>query len=166
MKIRTLLMLVVLVLVAGFVALNWTAFMTPTTLSLGLAEIQAPLGMVMLGLLLALTAMFLAFVVYLQTSVLFDARHHARELRTNRELADKAEASRFTELRAALDLGLTQQGELDAASRAALLTRMDQLDRGLRAALEQTEASLSAYVGELEDRYEKGAAGKLAQPRD
>ncbi len=165
MKIRTLLMLVVLVVVAGFVALNWTAFMTPTALSVGLTEIQAPLGLVMLGLLLALTAMFLAFVVYLQTSVLFDARHHARELRTNRELADKAEASRFTELRAALDLGLAQQGELDAASRAALLTRMDQLDRGLRAALEQTEASLSAYVGELEDRYEKGAAGKLSQPQ-
>ena len=166
MKIRTLLMLVVLVLVAGFVALNWSAFMAPTILSVGLAHVEAPLGLVMLGLMLALTAMFLAFVVYLQTSVLFDARHHARELRTNRELADKAEASRFTELRAALDLGLTHQAELDAASRAALLTRMDQLDRGLRAALEQTEASLSAYVGELEDRYEKGAAAKLAHLQD
>jgi hypothetical protein len=159
MKIRTLLMLVVLAVIAGFVALNWTAFMTPTTLSLGLGETHAPLGMVMLGLMLALVALFLAFVVYLQTSVLFDARHHARELRTNRELADKAEASRFTELRAALDSGLTRQSELDAASHAALLTRIDQLDRGLRAALEQTESSLSAYVGELEDRYEKGAAG-------
>ena len=61
---------------------------------------------------------------------------------------------------------MTHQAELDAASRAALLTRMDQLDRGLRAALEQTEASLSAYVGELEDRYEKGAAGKLAPAQD
>jgi len=166
MKIRTLLLLAVLVVVAGFVALNWTAFMTPTTLSLGLTQTHAPLGMVMLGLMLALVAMFLAFVVYLQTSVLFDARHHARELRTNRELADKAEASRFTELRAALDLGLTHQAELEAASRAALMSRMDQLDRGLRAALEQTEASLSAYVGELEDRYEKGAAGKVGRAQD
>lgn len=166
MKIRTLLMLVVLVVLSGFVALNWHAFMAPTLLSIGLAEIQAPLGLVMLGLLLALTAMFLAFVVYLQTSVLFDARHHARELRTNRELADKAEASRFTELRAALDLGLTRQAELDALSRAALLTRVDQLDQGLRAALEQTEASLSAYVGELENRYEKGAAGKMVRAQD
>jgi hypothetical protein len=159
MKIRTLLMLVVLIVIAAFVALNWAAFMAPTTLSLGLTQTQAPLGMVMLGLMLALVAMFLAFVVYLQTSVLFDARHHARELRLNRELADKAEASRFTELRAALDLGLAQQAELDAASRAALLARIDQLDQGLHAALEQTETSLSAYVGELEDRYEKGAAG-------
>ncbi len=166
MKIRSLLMLAVLIVVAGFVALNWTAFMTPTTLSLGLTETQAPLGMVMLGLMLVLVAMFLAFVVYLQTSVLFDARHHARELRLNRELADKAEASRFTELRAALDNGLTRQAELDEASRAALLARMDQLDRGLRAALEQTETSLSAYVGELEDRYEKGAAGQPARALD
>ena len=131
MKIRSLLMLVVLVLVAGFAALNWTAFMAPTTLSLGLSAVQAPLGLVMLGLLAALTAMFLIFIVYLQTSVLFDARHHARELRTNRELADQAEASRFTELRAVLEAGLLQQSregaERDTASRTALvaMTRME-----------------------------------------
>ena len=170
MKIRSLLMLVVLVLVTGFAALNWTAFMAPTTLSLGLSVVQAPLGLVMLGLLVALTAMFLIFIVYLQTSVLFDARHHARELRTNRELADTAEASRFTALRAVLEAGLLQQSregaERDTASRTALLARIDQLDRGLRAALDQSESSLNAYVGELEDRLEKSVAGQAVQSPD
>jgi uncharacterized integral membrane protein len=165
MKVRSLLLLLVLVLVAGFTVLNWQAFMTPTTLSLGLSDVQAPLGLVMLGLLMTLTAMFLLFVVYLQTSVLFDARHHARELRSNRELADKAEASRFTELRAVLERELKQQTEQnaqrDAATRAALLERMDLLDRTLRTALEQSESSLNAYVGELEDRLEKSVAGQL-----
>jgi hypothetical protein len=167
MKIRSLLMLVALVLVIAFAALNWSAFMAPTTLSLGLSDVQAPLGLVMLGLVVLLTALFLVFVVYLQTSVLFDARHHARELRTNRELADQAEASRFTELRTELERGFAQQiresAERDAATRTALLTRIDQLDRGLRAVLEQSESSLNAYVGELEDRLEKSVAGQTNQ---
>ena len=84
-------------------------------------------------------------------------------MRSNRELADQAEASRFTELRAELERGFQQQieknAERDATTRAALLARMDQLDRGLRTMLEQSEMSLNAYVGELEHRLEKSVAG-------
>lgn len=160
MKIRTLFVLFVLIAVAFFTALNWNAFIAPTTLSLGLAEIRAPLGLVMLGLLLTLTAVFLVFVVYLQTSVLFDTRHHARELRANRELADQAEASRFTELRAFLEAGLNRQKELDANANTVVLARLDRLDSELRTALQQSETSLSAYIGELDDRLERGARGR------
>lgn len=40
MKNRTLLLLLVLVAIAAFAALNWGAFMATTTLSLGVADIQ------------------------------------------------------------------------------------------------------------------------------
>ena len=96
MQIRTLLMLVVLGAIVLFAALNWSSFMAPTTMSLGFAAVQAPLGLILLGLMALLTALFLVFVVYLQTSVLLETRRHARELQTQRELADQAEASRFT----------------------------------------------------------------------
>ena len=43
MPLRTVVLLVVLALIALFAALNWTAFVAPTTLSFGVAQVQAPL---------------------------------------------------------------------------------------------------------------------------
>lgn len=158
MKVRSLFLLLTVVAIAAFTALNWSAFMTPTTLSLGVANVQAPLGLVMLGLVAFLAALFLVFVVYLQTSVLLEARRHARELQANREIAGQAEASRFTELRGFLEAELRRQAGLDAESRAIVLARLDQLDRDLRSAVEQSGNTLAAYIGELEDRLERGRA--------
>lgn len=155
MKIRTFLLVVIIAAVAAFVALNWNSFLAPTTLSLGVTVVQAPLGLVMLGLLVFLTALFLIFVVYLQTSFLIEARRNAKELQAKRELADKAEASRLTELRGYLEEGLKRQADLDAESRAAILARLDQLDSDVHSALEQTGNTLSAYLDELEDRLER-----------
>lgn len=108
MPLRTVVLIVVLALIALFAALNWTAFVAPTTLSFGVAQVQAPLGLIMLGLLAILTALFLAYVAYLQTTVLLEWRRHAKELQAQRERADHAEASRFTELRAHVDTRLTE----------------------------------------------------------
>ena len=43
-----------------------------------------------------------AYVLSLQGSVLLETRRHTKELQAQRELADKAEASRFTELGTAM----------------------------------------------------------------
>src|SRR5690606_19059474 len=99
MKIRTFLLILTLAVVALFAALNWSVFTNPTLLSLGIAEVQAPFGLVMLGLMAFIAVLFLVFIVYLQSGVLLEARRNARELHEHRALADKAEASRFTELR-------------------------------------------------------------------
>ena len=155
MKIRTFLLVVIIAAVAAFVALNWNSFLAPTTLSLGVSVVQAPLGLVMLGLLVLLAALFLIFVVYLQTSFLIEARRNAKELQAKQELADKAEVSRLTELRGYLEEELKRQADLDAVSRAAILTRLDQLDSDVRSTLEQTGNTLSAYLDELEDRLER-----------
>ena len=159
MKARTLLLLILLGAITAFAALNWSAFITPTTLSLGLGTIQAPLGLIMLAVLALLTTLFLVYVVYLQTSVLLEARSHAKELKANRELADQAEASRFTELRGFLEQGLKQQATLNTESRAMVMGRMDQLDADLRLAVEQSGNSISAFIGELEDRLDRGNFG-------
>ena len=156
MRIRTLILLLVLAALVVFSMLNWSVFVTPTTLSLGVASVQAPLGLVMLGLLIFLIAFFLVYVVYLQSTVLLDSRRHTRELQTNRDLADKAEASRVAELREFLDAGLKQQASQGDLARAAVLARLDALDRDLHLKLEQSENSISAYIGELEDRLTTG----------
>jgi len=154
-KVRTLFLVIILAAIAAFVAINWKAFIIQTTLSVGFAKVEAPLGLVMLGLLVLLAALFLVFAIYLQTSFLLEARRHAREMQGSRELAERAEASRFTELRQFLDGELKKQADLDKESRVAVLARMDQLDRELRTAIEESGNALSAYIEELEDRLDK-----------
>lgn len=156
MKIRTLFLLLILGLIAVFTLLNWSAFLAPTTLTLGVSELQAPLGLVMLALLVLVVAVFLVYVVYLQTSLLMDARQNAKELQQQRKLADQAEASRFTDLRTFLELELLKQTSHDKESREILLARVDQLERELRLTLEQSTNSLAASIGQLEDRMDRG----------
>lgn len=152
MRIRSLLLILVLTLIGAFTALNWSVFLADTPLSLGVTTLQAPLGLIMLGLLIFVVAYCLVYVLYLQSSVLMDTRRNAKELQTNRELADKAEASRFTELRGFLEAGLKQRAEQDKTTQQALIARLDALENTLRTTVEQSGNSLSAYIGELEDR--------------
>jgi hypothetical protein len=87
--------------------------------------------------------------------VLLEARRHSRELAAQRDLADKAEASRFTDLRNYLDTGLSRLADQITDSRSASIARVDQLDTELRTLIGETGNSLSAYIGELEDRMER-----------
>jgi hypothetical protein len=164
MRLRTLLLLIVLGAIAAFAAVNWTAFTTPTTLSLVFAVVQAPLGLIMLALAALITVLFLVFVVYLQTSVIIETRRYGRELQAQRELADKAEASRFTELRSFLDGELSKLAGRIAEIKTGTDARLDQLERDLRAAVEQAGNTLAAYIGELEDRVERGISGTNSKP--
>ncbi len=99
MRFYTLLLLLILSAIAAFIMFNWSMFITPTDLSFGITTVKMPLGLIMVGLLVFLTAIFLVYVLYLQSSSLIETRRHSRELQANRELADQAETSRFTELR-------------------------------------------------------------------
>lgn len=154
MKVRAFVLIGVFGLFLVFMVLNWATIMAPTTLNLALTEVSAPLGLVMLGMIAVLTALFLVFIVYLQTSVLFEARRHAKELQTTRELADKAEASRFTELRQFMDAEIQKQAAIQAESKSALFTKLDVLNADIHRAIDLSGNSLSAYIGELEDRLE------------
>ncbi|HEY8606119.1 MAG TPA: LapA family protein [Noviherbaspirillum sp.] len=165
MKIRTLLLLLALAAIVAFTALNWETFLAPSMLSVGFADFQAPLGMVMLGLLTLLALVFLSFIVYLQTSVLLDARRHARELQSQRALADQAEASRFTELRAYLEGEMQAIAARDTENTRALVSRIDQLEATMRAALDDANNTLAAYLGELEDRLDRNDNRQPGTPR-
>ena len=70
MGIRTGVLLFVVLVIAALAALNWGTLATPTLMSLGFMQVTAPLGMIMLGLTVLLGILFVAYVVYLQGSVL------------------------------------------------------------------------------------------------
>jgi len=152
MRIRSLLLILIITLIAAFTVLNWNVFLANTTLSFGVTSLDAPLGLIMLALLVFMVAYCLVYVLYLQSNVLIDTRRSAKELQTQRELADKAEASRLTELRGFVEAGLKQNAEQNKAAQQALIARLDALETALRSSVEQSGNSLSAYIGELEDR--------------
>lgn len=154
MKIRTFLLLVTISAMIAFALLNWNQFTEKTTLSLGFTAIAAPLGLVMLILTASITALFLIYLVYLQTTALLDIRRHSRELEASRKLADQAEASRFTELRNFIEVELQKITATSNQATSAILKDLDQARQGLHAEIEQSTNSLSAYIGELEDRVE------------
>lgn len=156
MKLRTLLLMLVLLLIAAFAALNWAVFLAPTAVNLGVAEVQAPLGLIMLGAMVLLTALFLVYVLYLQTTVMLESRSHAKELQTHRKLSDQAEASRFTELRTFLDTEFKRMAAADQEVKAALVARVDKLEHDLYLAIEQSGNSVAAAVAEMDDRLHTG----------
>lgn len=160
MYLRTLLIVFIVGALAIFAAVNWAAITTRTTLSLGVASVEAPLGLILLGFAAALTLLFLVYLVYLQSSALVESRRYARELQAQRDIAENAEASRFQQLQSFLESELHRWHEQSAAQTASILTRLEALDREVRATVEQSGNSLAAYMGEIEDRLDRIAGGK------
>ena len=152
MRARTISLIVFILLVAAFVAFNWSEFMRPAELSFGFKIVEAPLGLVMLGLLAVALIVFLAASAFEQTANLLETRKYARQMSAQRELADKAEASRFTELRVYLDQQTLAMQQREAANAAALQAALVQHKHEIKTQIEESSNSLSAYIGELEDR--------------
>jgi uncharacterized integral membrane protein len=142
---RIVLIVVPLVLLAVFAMMNWPAFIAPVALVLGWWRFEAPLGLLMLLVLAAVTLFFLVYMGIWQARILAETRQHARELAAQRALADQAEASRFTELRATLGAEVARLEERIAACEGAV-----------RAEIEQGTNSLAAMLGEIDDRQRRG----------
>ncbi len=133
MKPRPLLLLLVTILVSAFVILNFNAFVEPSTLSLGFMHVEAPLGLLLLAFSATLAAALLSYADYLRKRALRDAGIHAKELRHQRQLAEKAESSRFHELHQFLIEEFKQRSENDSAFREALNARLDSVEARLPA---------------------------------
>ena len=98
-----------------------------------MTTVEAPLGLLLLGVLGLVVIGFATTMAWWQARVLMDTRRHTKELQTQRELADRAEASRFTELQQRLDVDFA----------------------AVKGELQQQANSLAAAVAELEDRIER-----------
>jgi DNA anti-recombination protein RmuC len=111
----------------------------------------------LLGMVVLLAALFLIYVVYLQSSVLLETRRHARELHEQRELADHAEISRIHDLRSFLETQMQNLGKQTEQSKAELSAHLGQVEDELRQFIEQCQNSLAASLAEIDDRLEHGA---------
>lgn len=154
MNLRSATVVISLALLGAFTLLNWAAFTAPTTLSLGFAQVQAPLGLIMLVVTAFLSVLFLTYVVFQQAGVILEARRMTKELASQRALADSAEASRFTELRQHIDEGLAGMTARSERTEQQFNARLDRLESGLRERISEAERSLSAFVGEVDDKLD------------
>jgi hypothetical protein len=120
-------------LAALFVVLNWRVFAASAHLNLLLTSAEVPVGVIML-MLFALALLLLWIIVgRWQGTLLTEFRRQAQELQAQRLLAENAEASRFTELGALIREEIAK----------------------LRTELQETEHSIAATLGEMDDRLRK-----------
>jgi len=160
MKIVGPLILAGLVLLGIFTLANWGVLSAQTTLSFVAFSLEAPLGFLLLGVLLVFVALFTSYVLILRTTMLMDARRYARELEAQHQLAEKAEASRLNELRGQLDQQFAKLLETAEQSRTDLGARFEGMEAALRNSIEESSQSLSAYIGEVDDKLDRSLAGR------
>jgi hypothetical protein len=155
MTVRATILLIVFAIIFSFIGLNWAEFSVSSTLSFGFAVVQIPIGFVMLGFLFLVTGLFTIYVLYLQASEALRERRIVGELESQRKLADQAEASRIADLRATLDQGINQLRAAQTEATAQLAQQIQALDLAGRNALQSSNNTLSAHLGEIEDRLNK-----------
>jgi len=168
MRARLIFIFVAILLLAGFSALNWSEFNRTAPLSFGVITAQAPLGLILLGLLALTLAVFLVASATQEARYLMEHRRHAKALEAQRVLADTAEASRFTDLRQYLDTHLRENRQREAIADTEFEKAMVQSQRELRAELEQMNKTLAAHLGAIDSRLERSnpAVDVSSRPAD
>ena len=154
MRSRSIVLIVAMLLVAGFAALNWSEISRPAPLLFGPVVVDAPMGLILLGLLVLGTMAFVVIAGSIRTQSLVESRTFHKSLEAQRELADKAEASRFTDLRQQLDTQLRELRESDSRAIGEFQKSMVLGQKELRTQLEQINRTLAARLSEMESRLD------------
>jgi hypothetical protein len=150
MKLGISILILFLAMVAAFVALNWGAVTAQTTLDLGFAAIEAPLGLILLGVALALFVPVVVYADFQHRTMLRAAASNAKKLHSQRDLAERAEASRYAHLRGFLEEEFQKNADRESRFKAEVLRRLDEI---------KSDAHAIAARREFEVESSKGSAG-------
>ena len=131
MNLRSIALLVAFALIGVFITLNWTLISQNTPLNFGVAQVDAPLGLVLVGMIITLSALFLLYIVYMQANMLLENRRRDKEMAEQRALADTAEASRFTDLRQYLQDEINNIARAREDHKLQIMARLDRMESGL-----------------------------------
>ena len=152
MRTRLTLLLIAIAAMTGFALLNWSELVRPVQLSWGWRVGEAPLGLILLAVLVLSWVGFLIGSAYLETRYQLASHRSSKVLEAQRTLADKAEASRFTELRTYLESQAAVAVQREAAL-AARLENMVRTEHGeVVAHIDRLSAKLALYSGDMAAR--------------
>ena len=160
MTLRAAVLLALFAFLFAFIGLNWAEFSAPSTLSFGFTVVQMPVGFVLFAALLAVVALFSAYLMYLQATWALQQRRVFSELESQRKLADQAEASRTADLLARVNTTFDLLTRSIAASTGTLELKLTQASAANQQALADATQSLSAHLGEVEDKLDRVIAAR------
>lgn len=152
MHLRSVFLLLLFVLCTVFLIVNWQGVMANVNVNLLWTEIQAPLGLILLlgpGLVILICLIY-GFVQ--QAALSMELRRVNKQLQQARELAQKAEQSRFTELKNEMQKQMLELQNQSASRHASIMAAVNGLQAAVDESAQDTVNSLSASVGEVEDR--------------
>ena len=169
MHLRSVFLLLLFVLCAVFLIVNWEGVMADVTVNLLYTEIQAPLGLILLlgpGLVILICLVY-GFVQ--QAALSMELRRVNKLLQQARDLAQKAEQSRYVELKSEMQKQILELQNQSASRHSSLMAAVNGLQSAVEESAHETVNSLSASVGEVEDRLTQlveMAAGKDFEIRE
>lgn len=137
-------MLLVLIVLAVFLIINWGALSQVTTVNLVYDEIQAPLGILVVAGLGIVVVLLAVYTLWQQASISIELRAAYKEARAARQLAEDADKSRVAEIRTEFNKRLDELETL-------LRDRTDEI----RQLVEQRSDTLGKSVGELAAAQQK-----------
>lgn len=146
--------LLALFLLAVFTLANWAVLSASSTLSFIVFDVEGPLGVILLGAMLVLVALFVVYALSLKTGMLMESRRHNQELEAQRKLAETAEASRLSELRTQIEREFARLhdaiGGVDG--------RIDSHEQAMKQSLNEAANGLAALVAEMDDKIDRALA--------
>lgn len=156
MKFRTLGMMLILVLLAVFLIVNWPALSAETQVNLIYQEISAPLGIIVVIAFGCVVALMMLYAIWQQAGFVMDMRAAHKEARQAREQAEDAEKSRVSELDKLVRTRMDQIEALVVARCDAIeklvRERGDAQDREIGLLRDQMKAEQSASQNAVTDR--------------
>jgi hypothetical protein len=148
MRFKLIFALIVVAWILPFLLVNRAMIAAPARVNFIFGSVDASFGLLVLGVCVPIVLAVIVYAGIWQSSVIIETRRQARELQAQRTLADNAEASRITEL------GTMLRGEI-----AGLDQRLQSAIESLRGEFHDTERSIAAILGEMDDRIKADRAG-------
>ncbi len=155
MKFVGAIIILALFLLGVFQYANWETMTTPTQLSFLFFNANVSFGLILLGITLVFAVLFISYILILRTSMLVDARRHAQQLQAQRMLAESAETSRFDQLRERITIEFAQLQTANQNAHDKLMAKNEAIEQSLRRSLEEATNSLSASIGEMEEKLDR-----------
>jgi hypothetical protein len=152
MRGRVLFIVLAVLVTAAVATFNWPEITRSQSLDFGLFTTTAPLGLILLVILGLVLAVFLVSSSIQESRYLLDHRRHSRALHEQRELAEKAEASRFTNLREHLDNHLRESRHRESLMATEFEKRLMQSHQELRAQVERLHQMVASRLDALDTR--------------
>jgi hypothetical protein len=139
MRVWTIFWIFVVALLATFAFANWQLLSAPTTISLVVADVRVPLGLTLLGALVALGLLFLLFLVWLETKALL-------ELGALRRSSAAGAGPPAGELHVELARELSGLRRETSELTRTMIARLDGLEQVVKEDLERTSQTITSFL--------------------